>query len=232
MLCLHIGPGLNDRLAPTGPDRQPDRPPSQISISRTGPLLGRAMPRATRISRSPCPRAASAGSRSTSSAPTVHARTGWIGHDFGGQAPSRRLSRALLACYVDRANGLRRATRSALTSSPGSATTRTPTPTGPRRRKCWTDCNRRGARRRDPQDHVAERLPLLRLGPVRPTPREPNEGRGPPRQGHRRRRLHPPTQGMGSPLRGKAARLIFPRADAKAPRTRRVEVLLRLFGVV
>ena len=80
------------------------------------------------------------------------------------------------------------ATGSASTSSPGSATTPTPTRRGPSRPSSPGRSSRTPActRRRDPQDHVGERVPLLRLGPVRAHA----EGAG---DGRRAARARPPT---------------------------------------
>ena len=84
------------------------------------------------------------------------------------------------------------ATGSASTTSPGSATTRTPTPPGRNRRSSPGRSSRtpRCSDSGDPQDHLGERLPVLRLGPVQAHAEGAGDRRRAARAG-RRRRHHP-----------------------------------------
>ena len=93
----------------------------------------------------------------------------WLAQRLRRQDAVRRVPRAhprLLTSPTRRASSC--ATASASTSSPGSATTPTPTRRGRSRPSSPGRSSRtRVHRRRDPQDHLGEHLPLLRLGPVR-----------------------------------------------------------------
>ena len=116
----------------------------------------------------------------------------WLhgGDDFGGKMPSEVFREHILACYItdpvgpaaagphrDRHHrlGVRlpahrhdvaRVARVRVEGAPG----------------------RRLQRRGDPQDHLGERLPVLRLGPVRAHAEGAGHGRRPPGAGRRRRR--------------------------------------------
>ena len=106
------------------------------------------------------PRAASAGSRTSSSASTTsyqHHRRG-PDQDFGDKLPSQVFHEHIIT-LLHRRPGRRREPRrrSASTRSRGSATTRTPTRRGRTSPERAHEVARRRARRRDQQDHARER---------------------------------------------------------------------------
>ena len=133
----------------------------------------------------------------------------WLRRDFGGRLPSEVFREHSLACYVtdpDVAEAAPRhrhrhhrlgvrlpALRLALARRPRVR----PRRAGPRRRR----------RRRHRQDHLAERVPLLRLGPVRGRPARAGDRRRAAGAGHRRRRVDPLAQGVGGALRRAAGEL-------------------------
>ena len=107
VMCLHIGQGFAaHQLAPDGADRQPDdHGQPDLDARRAGPAVGPGVPQVSRTSRSRSPRAASGGSRSTSTACDRH---------FTNQVWLRQTTSAA-SC---------RARCSASTSSPATSPTR------------------------------------------------------------------------------------------------------------
>ena len=190
VLSLHIGAGfdvIQQRRGGAG------RPPDGAGLPdqrdhRAGPALRPDAAARSRTSRSRCPRAGSAGSPSTSTASTGTSRTrrGCTQDDFGGKLPSEVFREHILACYITDPSGpaaarpdrhrhhrlgvrlpahrhdVARVARVRLEGVPG----------------------RRLHRRRDPQDHLGERLPVLRLGPVRAHAEGAGDGRRAARAGH------------------------------------------------
>ena len=63
---------------------------------------------------------------------------------------------------------------------------------------------RRRRRRRHQEDHLAELMPVLQLGPLRKDAGSPGQGRSVAREGSRRRRLHPAEGRVGTTLRAGA----------------------------
>ena len=95
----------------------------------------------------------------------------WLhgGDDFGGKLPSEVFRDHILACYITDPSGLLLRDRIGIDiiawecDYPHTDTTWPESP-----EFAWKELQDAGcARRRDPQDHVAERVPVLRLGPVR-----------------------------------------------------------------
>ena len=137
------------QLGPRRADRQPDHPGHPgLGSGRPGPAVGTGLPRLPRPRRWRGPRRASAGSRSTSTAATGTTPTsGGSATTSASKLPSDIFRDHSLACYVigpDRPQGAR--ATSASTSSPGSATTPTPTRFSRRRpSSCTTSLSRRAA---------------------------------------------------------------------------------------
>ena len=98
----------------------------------------------------------------------------WLhgGDDFGGKLPSEVFREHILACYITDPSGLLLRDRIGIDiiawecDYPHTDTTWPESP-----EFAWKELQDAGcARRGDPQDHLGERLPVLRLGPVRPQP--------------------------------------------------------------
>ena len=118
----------------------------------------------------------------------------WLhdGDDFGGKLPSEVFREHILACYITDPSGLLLRDRIGIDiiawecDYPHTDTTWPESP-----EFAWKELQDAGLhRRRDPQDHVGERLPVLRLGPVRAHAEGAGDGRRAARPGHRRRH-HP-----------------------------------------
>ena len=60
----------------------------------------------------------------------------WTGQDFGDRLPSEVFHEHIITCFIDDPIGVELSPTSASTRSPGSATTRTPTPRGRTRPRC------------------------------------------------------------------------------------------------
>ena len=92
----------------------------------------------------------------------------WLHHDedFGGKMPSEVFREHILACYITDPSGLLLRDRIGIDIIAWECDyphTDTTWPTSPE--FAWGELQAGGLHgRRDPQDHVAERLPLLRLG--------------------------------------------------------------------
>ena len=86
------------------PDGLPDHPDPDEHRARPPPTwCGRRCCASSPISRWRCPRAASAGFRTSSSASTTTttATTLWTGQDFGDELPSQVFNRNVLTCFID-----------------------------------------------------------------------------------------------------------------------------------
>ena len=95
----------------------------------------------------------------------------WLNHDddFGGKLPSEVFREHILACYITDPSGLALRDRIGVDiiawecDYPHTDTTWPESP-----EYSWKEFQDAGVRRRgDRQDHLAERVPVLRLGPVR-----------------------------------------------------------------
>ena len=95
----------------------------------------------------------------------------WLhdGDDFGGKLPSEVFREHILACYITDPSGLLLRDRIGIDiiawecDYPHTDTTWPESP-----EFAWKELQDAGLHRRgDPQDHLGERLPVLRLGPVR-----------------------------------------------------------------
>ena len=110
----------------------------------------------------------------------------WLhGHDdLGGKKPSEVFREHILACYITDPSGLLLRDRIGIDNIAWECDyphTDTTWPNSPE--QAWSELQETGCTRRgDPQDHLAERLPVLRLGPV------PAHAAG---AGHRRRAARP-----------------------------------------
>ena len=97
----------------------------------------------------------------------------WLhdGDDFGGKLPSEVFREHILACYITDPSGLLLRDRIGIDiiawecDYPHTDTTWPESPEFAWKRAPGRRLHRRG----DPQDHLGERLPVLRLGPVRST---------------------------------------------------------------
>ncbi len=116
----------------------------------------------------------------------------WLhgGDDFGGKMPSEVFREHILACYITDPSGLLLRDRIGIDiiawecDYPHTDTTWPESP-----EFAWKELQDAGcARRGDPQDHLGERLPVLRLGPVRAHQEGGRHGRRPPGAGRRRGR--------------------------------------------
>ena len=122
----------------------------------------------------------------------------WLhdGDDFGGKLPSEVFRDHILACFITDPSGLLLRDRIGIDNIAWECDyphTDTTWPTSPE--FTWGELRSgRLPRRRDPQDHLAERLPVLRLGPVRPHAEGAGERRRATGVGHRRRH-HPDAPG-------------------------------------
>ena len=112
----------------------------------------------------------------------------WLHSDFGGKLPSEVFRDHILACYITDPSGLLLRDRIGIDiiawecDYPHTDTTWPESP-----EFAWREFagRRRDRRRRDPQDHLGERLPLLRLGPLRAHAEGAGDGRRPARRGAR-----------------------------------------------
>ena len=109
----------------------------------------------------------------------------WLHSDFGGKLPSEVFRDHILACYITDPSGLLLRDRIGIDiiawecDYPHTDTTWPESP-----EFAWKEFQDAGChRRRDPQDHLGERLPLLRLGPLRPHAQGAGDGRRPARRG-------------------------------------------------
>ena len=143
VMCLHIGQGFSAiKIAPDGAHRQPasSSPRRSRAIAAQDLLWGRRDPQVPRSARS---RWSEGGIGwipfYLDRCDRHYTNQRWLGHDFGDKLPSDIFRRSLARLLHDRPGRARRcATTSGSTSSPGSATTRTRTRSGPtRRRSCW-----------------------------------------------------------------------------------------------
>ena len=109
--------------------------------------------------------------------------------DFGGKLPSEVFRDHILACFITDPSGLRLRDRIGLDNIAWECDyphTDTTWPESPE--FTWDELQGAGLHRRgDPQDHLAERLPVLRLGPLRRHPAGGGDRRRPAGPGRRRR---------------------------------------------
>ncbi len=114
----------------------------------------------------------------------------WLHSDFGGKLPSEVFRDHILACYITDPSGLLLRDRIGIDNIawecdyPHTDTTWPESPEFTWKELQDAGCTDDG----DPQDHLGERLPLLRLGPVRAHPQGAGDGRRPARRRPRRRR--------------------------------------------
>ena len=142
----------------------------------------------------------------------------WIDNSFGDdKLPSDVFREHVLACFITDPSGLKLRNEVGIDTIAWECDyphTDTTWPESPE--AVWQRVpGRRLHRRRDPQDHVVERLPLLRLGPLHPHAEGPGDGRGPAGAG-RRRRHHPHVAlGVAGAQRSRGyRRLLISRASA------------------
>ena len=211
ILSLHIGAGFDlIKQGARGTDRPPHRAHrADLGARRAGPAVRARRCASSPTSRSRCPRAASAGSRSTSTAPTATSRT---------RPGSERLRRArmpsdvfrehILACYITDPSGLElraphrhRHHRLGVRLPPHRHDV-----AGVARVRLEGVPGRRRHRRRDPHDHVGELLPLLRLGPVPAHAQGAGDGGCAARAGDRRRHHAHVARGVAQEERGRRYR--------------------------
>ncbi len=136
----------------------------------------------------------------------------WLRRDFGDKLPSDVFREHSLACYVTDKTSLKLRHEIGIDIIAWECDY-------PHSDCFWPDApeqvlaelNAAGADdSRHQQDHLAELLPVLRLGPVRAHPARAGDGRRAARQGHRRRRVDPAAQGVGAVLRSRSS---SPRRD-------------------
>ena len=173
VLSLHIGAGFAViQRAEEAPVDHLMVLACQISAITAQDLLFGPTCAGSPTSRSPCPRAGSAGSPSTSTGSTATTRTRrWLHSDFGGKLPSEVFRDHILACYITDPSGLLLRDRIGIDNIAWECDyphTDTTWPESPE--FAWKEFRRGGRDRRrgDQQDHLGERVPLLRLGPLRP----------------------------------------------------------------
>ena len=153
VVCLHIGSSsrARDHVARRADRRDDHAAADEHRAGRGRPDVVAGAAEVPEPAGSRCPRAASAGSRTSSSASTTCTSTtsAWTGQDFGDKLPSEVFHEHVVT-LLHRRPGRRRAaaTASASTRSRGSATTRTPTPTWPNSPETVMKSARRPARRR------------------------------------------------------------------------------------
>ena len=124
----------------------------------------------------------------------------WLRRDFGDKLPSDVFREHSLACYVTDPTSLKLRHDIGIDIIAWECDY-------PHSDCIWPDAPelvlaeldaRRRRRRRHRQDHLAERVPLLRLGPVRAHAPRAGDGRRAAREGHRRRHLDPVAQRVGA----------------------------------
>ena len=97
----------------------------------------------------------------------------WLRRDFGDKLPSDVFREHSLACYVTDKTSLKLRHEIGIDISRGSATIRTPTASGPTRpSRCSPSSTPRAPTIPNRQNHLAELLPVLRLGSLRPHARD------------------------------------------------------------
>ena len=144
----------------------------------------------------------------------------WLHSDFGGKLPSEVFRDHILACYITDPSGLLLRDRIGIDiiawecDYPHTDTTWPESP-----EFAWKEFQDAGVpRRRDPQDHLGERLPLLRLGPLRAhTQGAGDRRRAAWRRPRRRRHPHVPRR-VAQAQRGRRRR--HRRRRLTSPRTR------------
>ena len=132
----------------------------------------------------------------------------WIHNDFGGKLPSEVFRQHILACFITDPSGLKARDQigvDILAWECDYPHTDTTWPNSPE--VLWAELADAGVTADgDPQDHVGEHGPLLRLGPIRPR----GEGTGhrgrPTGPGHRRGHHPDASRRVASPQRGRGYR--------------------------
>ena len=130
----------------------------------------------------------------------------WLRRDFGDKLPSDVFREHSLACYVTDKTSLKLRHEIGIDIIAWECDY-------PHSDCFWPDAPEHGAcrargrrrrRRRHQQDHLAELMPVLQLGPLRKDAGSPGQGRSVAREGSRRRRLHPAEGRVGTTLRAGA----------------------------
>ena len=132
----------------------------------------------------------------------------WLHGDFGGKFPSEVFREHILACYITDPSGLLLRDRIGIDGIAWECDYPHTDTTWPEVARVRLEgvSGRRVQGRRDPQDHLGERLPLLRLGPL--CAHGQGAGDGARAQGvDARRRRHPHVKGrVAHPQRGRGHR--------------------------
>ena len=175
VVCIHIGSGT--RHEPAGRDgagRDHDRRHADhaVQLRHRARLLG-DLQEVSDASRSRCPRAGSAGSRTSWSASTTCTSTITAGRCTrfpNGKKPSDVFREHIITCFIDDAAGVRNRDLIGIDNITWECDyphSRLDLAAGARDA---VGLARRRARRRDPQDHLAERHPALPLRPLQAHP--------------------------------------------------------------